>query len=209
MIDASRSEASEKPLSNTSTESGEKSTQNSTEPNANDADSKSNISYAQYRKLLDEKKKYESKAKEYEAAETSRKERELAEQGRFKELLDQKEKELGEAKRANEEQRRVQEDQLRFSSVIESLGVPIDRKWHVIVPYDQVKIKDDGTVDEVSLNAVVNSIKLNYPEIMRPHTSSLPKDSPSGGVKSKISKAAYMKLPLSEMRKWSHNDIED
>jgi len=178
---------------------------------ANPKTKNDSVSYDTYSKTLEEAKKAKARLKELEAAEQKRNEEELQKRGEFQELLKARESDLERLQSELSTVRRRELDRLKLSSVLDAAGGDIDPKWYQLIEYDAVQVSESGDIDRTSVARVVENFKKSYPEVLRnPNAPRLPGNAPQGsGSGNKISRAAWMKLPSAEMRKWKHDQIVD
>lgn len=167
------------------------------------------VSYEAYRKLLDEKKKLGLSLREKEESEKKRQEALLLEEGKLKEALELRDKELSEerSRRLALEERDAQAKKLH--AVIKGLGVgELEDKWYGVIGshIDDIKIDDDGQVDQKSVSDVVEGLKKTWPEMIKKPVSGMPQGSPPGGPQT-ITRSEWMKLSSKEMRKWLPHQI--
>lgn len=187
------------------------SSENSENSSGNEeSNSQNSVSYETHRKLLDEKKKAQARLKELEDAEKRRQEEALLNEGKLKEALELREKELKETREQlnlfNERERQAK----KLRAVIKGLGAgDLDDKWYTVIgqEIDGVAIDDDGNVDAGSVQKVVDGLKKNWPEMLRKPSAALPNGTPSGGP-AFISRAEWKKLSSKEMLKWRPDQIK-
>lgn len=175
---------------------------------ANDPTPKT-VSYETYLKTLNEAKKAKQKLTEIDAADKARSDAELARQGEYQKLVEQRDAELVATKNELTSLRQIQADQRKMASVLDLAGGDIDPKWYSLIPYDQVVINPDtGEVDKLSAAKVVAHLKKDFPEIIRmPNAPRLPSSAPQGT--GKITRSAWLDLPVAEMKKYKLDQITD
>lgn len=169
----------------------------------------STVSYETHRKLLSEKKKRDEELDalkkrlgEFESKEKERTEQELKQKEDFKSLLALRDKELQETKSRLTELTTQQVNALKLESFLSAIDGKIDRKYWGHIDLDKIKLNpDSGDVDEMSVTALVDQFKKEYPEIIKVgRAPGLPPNSPqpSGGP---LSYEQWLKLPLAEKKK--------
>ena len=167
------------------------------------------VSYDTHKKLLDEKKKIQSQLKEILDNEKKRKDDLLLEEGRLKEALELRDKELLEerSKRLVFENR--EKEARKLSAVIKGLGTSdIEDKWYNVISQhiDNIQIDDDGILDQKSILDVVDVLKKTWPEMIKRMPPGVPNGHPGGGP-STINYDDWMKLSSKEMMKWKPDQI--
>lgn len=168
------------------------------------------VSYETHRRLLDEKKKVQARLKELEDAEKRRNEEALLSEGKLKEALELREKELREAQARLDAVNERDKQAKKLRSVIKGLGVgDLDDKWYTVVgqELDGVVVDDDGNVDPASVQKVVDGLKKTWPEMVKRPAANLPNGTPPGGPAT-ITRAEWLKLSSKDMLKWRPDQIK-
>lgn len=168
------------------------------------------VSYETHRKLLDEKKKAQARLKELEDAEKRRNDEALLSEGKLKEALELREKELKEAQDKLNAVADRDRQAKKLRSVIKGLGAgDLEDKWYTVIgqEIDEVVVDDEGNVDPTSVQKVVEGLKKNWPEMIKKPSANLPNGTPAGGPQT-ISRAEWMKLSSKEMLKWRPEQIK-
>jgi DNA gyrase/topoisomerase IV subunit A len=149
------------------------------------------VAYESYQKLLDEKKRAQEKLEEFEKLEKERAEKLLAEQGKFQELLDAKEKELKSLKDDTLKTKMTfgkKTFESETKAVALSMGVnpeAID-DFIKVGDWSEVKVNDDFTIDQEQIKASIAKMQQLKPFYFQKNVSA-PKDihvagsSPVGG----------------------------
>lgn len=132
------------------------------------------VKYDTYRKVLGEKKKYQSELEamrkeldEIREREAAEQERELKEQNKWQEIAERKEQEAKElaAKIQTFQEREV--DSRKLEAVLKGVGEEIPSKFWGLIKLDSVGYDAEaGEFDESSLNAEIQRIKNDMPEII-------------------------------------------
>jgi hypothetical protein len=151
------------------------------------------VEYATHRKLLGEKKilqeKYSTnlaRLAELEESEKAREESSLRDQNKYKELLEQKEKELEESKNRLSLVEKDRSDSYKLSSFLTNMGgSKIDSQYFSLIPLDDICIDETGEVDQQSVIEAVNKFKVSHPRLVVDPKKDLPANkigSKSGGL---------------------------
>lgn len=164
-----------------------------------------------HRKLLDEKKKAQAKLDEYIAKEKEREEADAKKRGDFDTILKAREEELQSEKAKRLELESTLTQGRKLSAVIDALGGSVDPRWYKLIDISNVAINpDSGEVDTLTVAKVAESLKREWPEMLRP-ASKLPANAPQGleGGAGKISRSEWLKLSAKEMMKWKPDQIAE
>ena len=168
-------------------------------------------SYESYRRVLSEKKAEASKRRELEqrlaeidAERESQREADLREQGKFKDLLTQKEQEFSKLQGELNSYKKTIDNSFKFNAIKKTLGAEIDYKWADFLEvkgiYDQVEMDENRRPDELSVTNVCDYIRKEFPEmIVQRRQGALPNDAPQGS--GKLSYEDWLALPSEEMKK--------
>ena len=136
--------------------------------------SKDSVQYETYRKVLSEKKRRDEELaearrelEEIRARDKANQERELIEQNKWQEYAKAKEEE---AKAAIARVKSYEEREIasrKLDRVLSGVGDPIDSKFWGLINIDSVSYNpESGEFDETSLNAEIQRIKTQMPEII-------------------------------------------
>lgn len=146
------------------------------------------IAYETHKKLLNQRKSDQEKMRtleqqlnEFTTAQKTNEEKMLAEQGKFKELADQRTAELEEARRENANYKSSFDKAIKLSAFRDQLGGTVDNSaYYDFVNTDEIIVDPDtGAVDMGSVEAVVNQFKQSHSKLYTPKVSrSLPNDAP-------------------------------
>lgn len=164
-----------------------------------------------HRKLLDEKKKTQAKLEAYEAKEKEREEADAKKRGDYEAILKAREEELQSERSKRLEIEGTLTQGRKLSAVIDALGGSVDPRWYKLIDISNVAINpDSGEVDAMTVAKVAESLKREWPEMLRA-TSKLPANAPQGleGGSGKISRSEWLKLSGKEMMKWKPDQIAD
>ena len=172
-----------------------------------------------YRRTVGEAKKERAKRREleqrlaeFEAERDAEKEAKLAEQGKYKELLDAEKKKFLELQSKYETTERTINNSFKFNALKKALGADIDYKWADYLEakgvYDQIELDEYRRPDETSLAKASEYIRKEYPELIaKPMTKGdLPNQSPIGSQGS-ISLEQWKKLPTLKEKKERMKDV--
>lgn len=180
-------------------------------PNPVDNEPKDNsksVSYESHRKLLDEKKKLAEQLKSIQDTQKAEQEAKLIEDGKLKEALELKEKELKEQIDKNLAFENRHKQAKKLSAIMKGMGTQIDDKWLSVIQdkIDNVSFLEDGSVDKKTVESTVNDLKKQWPEMIETSTPKMPNGKPSG-TPSTITRSEWLKLSSSEMMKWKPDQI--
>lgn len=152
------------------------------------------IAYETHKKLLNQRKgdqeklrNLEQQLNEFITAKKTSEEQMLAEQGKFKELADQRTRELEEARQENANYKSSFDKAVKLSAFRDQLGGTVDNSaYYDFVKTDEIVVDPDtGVIDLASVEAVVNQFKQSHSKLYTPRVSkSLPNDAPSTNVPS-------------------------
>jgi hypothetical protein len=169
-------------------------------------------SFETYRKTVSEAKKERAKRRELEqrlaefkAERQAEEQAKLAEQGKYKELLEAEKKKYAELQSKYEKTERTINNSFKFNALKKALNAEIDYKWADYLEakgiYDQIELDDNRRADEMSLAKVSEFIRKEYPEIIAKPMSKgdLPNQSPVGSSGT-ISYEEWQKLPLKDKK---------
>lgn len=179
-------------------------------PDPNPAPKDESVALATHQKLLGEKKKVSAEnaklAEELEAFRKKEKEAEISRlesEGKYKEALGLKEKELdGEKVRYQKLNKSVLDGQ-KLSSFLEAVKGDVASKYWGLIDLDSIGLDSDGNVDKDSVNRAAVSFNEQYGNeiITKPGNPNLPNIAPSTGVVGNpITYEVWKKLPSKEMR---------
>ena len=103
----------------------------------------------------------------------------LEEQGRWEELYKQAQDKLTTLQSERDQERNRFVEYHKRNSVLQKLGGFKRDEYNKFVDIENVKLRDDGSIDEDSISAEIDRIKQNYPELIKTSSpTSLPKDAP-------------------------------
>jgi small-conductance mechanosensitive channel len=172
-----------------------------------DETTEKSVSFDTHRKLLGEKKTVQEKARALEAElEKLRQEKadaekkKLEEEGRWKELAEAKDKELEQERQKNQAILNDLNDARKKTALLKAINGQVPANFHQLLPLDQVKVGEDGRVDEASVKAAAQLFEKEYHlAIIRDGVKTPPSDPARGGGK-KLTKAEWEALPVKEMK---------
>jgi hypothetical protein len=171
--------------------------------------SKDSVSYETHRKLLDEKKKIQAKLDQVETDRKAAEEAELVRKGELQKLLDLEKKRAAdlEAQVKAQEERTLQSKKL--SAIVKGLNVPVEQKWLSVLGghLDEVIVNDTGEIEQMSVTAVVENLKKEWPEMLKRPAAGMPNGAPQGNGATTITRADWLNLPSKEMTKWKPEQI--
>ncbi len=147
------------------------------------------ISYEVHRKLLGQRKTDQAKMKDLEAKinsfvteKTQNEEKKLAEQGEYKKLVENRDAEIARLNSENNEYKTSFDKAIKLSAFRDRLGGTVDNsQYYDFVNVDNIVIDpESGTVDDASVEMVVNEFKQNHSKLFTPKGGKvLPSDAPS------------------------------
>lgn len=147
------------------------------------------VKYETYKKVLSEKKRRDEQVKaledqlaEIKAADDAKKEGELADQNKWKEIADLRTEELGKLKGELNTLTTQQQQALKLDAFLGSLDAKLPKAYWRLVDLNSVKINPDtNEVDDMSVSSAVELFRKSYPEVLLAKaTATLPTNAPSG-----------------------------
>lgn len=182
------------------------------EDDANTTEQPSGPSIETYRRTVGEAKKERAKRRELEqrlaeieAERSAEDEAKLAEQGKYKELLEAEKAKFLELQSKYENTEKTINNSFKFNALKKALGADIDYKWADYLDakgiYDQIELDENRRPDEMSLAKASEYIRKEYPELIaKPMTKGdLPNQSPQAGET--LSYEKWLELPPDQMKK--------
>lgn len=169
------------------------------------------VSHETYLKTLAEAKNAKKRLKELEDAEKVRTEKEMADRGEYQKLLSQRDEELKKIRDEMADFQRTETNRQKLAGVLGLSEGNLDSKWYGLIDYEAVVIDPaTGKADPLSVAKVWEDFKKRFPEaIPNPHVPRLPNTAPQGSGVGKIKRSEWSKLPITEMKKWKFDQIED
>lgn len=169
----------------------ETSVSNATESVSNESETKpETINYDTHKKLLNQRKSDQEKMRnmeqqlnEFMQAQKANEENKLKEQGKFQELVIEREKEIADLKNENINYKTSFDKAVKLSAFREQLGGTVDNSsYYDFVNVDEIVLDPDtGVVDNSSVESVVNQFKQTHSKLYTPKVSkALPNDAPRG-----------------------------
>jgi len=158
--------------------------------------------------LMTEKKNASKRAQDAETWKNERevrdketKDAELKKQGKFKEALDEKEKELAGLKDQVAEGKKQRVDSRKLSHFLDGLEGDLKKSYWNLVDIDSIKVDDDGQPMADSVKAAIDKFRVDYPEIIGKKAGpGMNPGDPKPPGSGKISHETWKKLPLKEMK---------
>lgn len=163
------------------------------------------------RKLLEEKKKVQQERDALLAEKRARDEEEARKRGDFETLIKTREAELAKEVEKRKSLEETFERGQKLSAVVEALGGNLEPKWYKLIDVSRVPLNPEtGEVDKMAVASLVESLKREWPEMVR-SKGSLPANAPQGinGGSGTISRAEWMKLSYAKMREYKPEQIID
>jgi hypothetical protein len=173
-------------------------------PDDKDPDS---VPYTKYRELLDEKKKTQTKLKEFLDKENADREARLKEEGKFTEILAEERKQKEELAQRVQSFENLQKNGRKLNAFLKAAGTDLDEKWVPLVDLEKIQFKE-GTeeVDKLSVNSALDNFKKTWPEAFKTKGPNMPPPSAPNGS-GFISYSDWLKLPAKEMKKYNITQI--
>jgi hypothetical protein len=137
---------------------------------------KSKIDYEKYRALLDEKKKTQAERDELASKMRVIEESKLAEEKRYKELFETREKELADLRAGVEKERANAVNSKKLQAFSSATG--IRDSFFSLVDLDKLIVESDGSINKASLEDYVAQFKKAYPELIASAKKGLPEKAP-------------------------------
>jgi hypothetical protein len=168
------------------------------------------VSIESYRKLLDEKKKFQKKLEEHERAAKERSETELREKERFKELSDEYKKQADEFKTKFESSEREKQDFKKMGALLRNMSGEVPQQYWGLIDLDKITIDDTtGAPDEVSVKKAARDFEKLYPEVIKTKAPKpgMPNDAPRTG--GKLTYDEWLKLDYKDQLKRQKDVVLD
>lgn len=160
------------------------------------------VNYQTYQKLLSEKKKLQEEHERLKNEAETRRQQELKEQEKFKELYEQTAEENKKLSEKVEAHTQRWQNAVKLSAFTDALGDKrIDSKYSGFIDTTNILINPEtNEVDQVSVQKEVQRVINEYPEIVKSTaTGNLPNESPNS--KGSLTEEQWRKLPAAEMKK--------
>lgn len=144
----------------------------------------------------------EQRLNDIEAQKKLDEENRLKEQGKFKDVAEQKQKEIDALKAENEATKKQIEDSRKLSAFLETIDGDLKRNYWSLVDLDSIKLDDQGRPTEETLSEAAKNFQTQYPEIIGQKGG--PNLQNGGGEPPKnktITYEEWKKLPAKEMGK--------
>lgn len=165
------------------------------------------VAYDSYKKVLTEKKKFQSRLEELEAKMREKEEGELKSQQKWQDYAKLKETEASELKTKLEEIQTNITESTKMQSLLNSIKGEVPQKfWPNLQGYLEKVVLDPETnmPDQLSLEKAAKQFEADYPEcIKKAGGPRLPNDAPSSGAGT-LTYEQWRNLPLAEMKKRQH-----
>jgi hypothetical protein len=169
---------------------------------------KGTVAYETYQKVLDEAKAAKKKVAEFEKAKRDAEETSLKEQGNYKKILEEREKELQETKDKLSGLDKKISDSRKMNAFLGAIGGDVPKQYWPLVDLEDVAVNPEtGMPDESSVKRAAEKFEKDFPDVIkRPSKSKLPNEAPRGGG-TKLSYEAWLKLPLKDQLE-RMNDVD-
>lgn len=146
------------------------------------------IAYETHKKLLSQRKSDQEKMRgleqqlnDFVSAQRTSEENKLKEQGQYKELVDQREKEIESLRQENVNYKSSFDKAIKLSAFRDQLGGTVDNSsYYDFVNVDEIVLDaESGVIDMASVEQVVNQFKQTHSKLYTPRASkALPNDAP-------------------------------
>jgi hypothetical protein len=168
-----------------------------TDPNP--APPKGTVAYDTYKKAVDEAKAAKAKVAEFEKAKRESEEAALKEQGNYKKILEEREKELKETREKLSGTEKKISDSRKMNAFLGSIAGDVPKQYWSLIDLDDVAVDPEtGMPDESSVKRAADKFEKEYGEVIKkPSKGKLPNDAPKGGS-AKLTYDAWLKLPVKE-----------
>jgi len=167
----------------------------------NQSSEQERVDYAKYRELLDEKKKEQKKAREYEAKLKEVEEGKLVEQQRYKELFEARDTELNTLKSELEAKSRSELERMKRDALIREVGGLRRDEYAKFIDMDKIILESDGNLNSESVKEYAKEFKKNFAELIRER--SMPSQTPDKAPE--VSEPSFNSLSSEEMLKRMKN----
>lgn len=165
------------------------------------------VDYDTYLKAVNQEKNAKARLKEtedklakYEAARKEEEETKLKQQGEYKKLLGQRDKQLQDLEESNKQLKKSMLDSVKLSKVIEKIGGRVKRNEYLNfidvdkIPYDE----ETKSFDDEMIKSVASDFVKSYTELIDFKTGKLPSDAASAAET--LSYDEWRKLPLKDKK---------
>lgn len=166
------------------------------------------VNYETHKRLLDEKKKAQQELEILRQEKKARDDEDAKKRGDYEQIIKSREEDL--------QRERAEKQQLKDSiaygrkmnAVVDALGGALDSKWYKLIDVDSVVVHPEtGEVDPSSVAKVAETLKKEWPEMLKVAPAGLPSAAPMGT--GGITRSEWLKLPPSEMKKYKLHQILD
>lgn len=162
------------------------------------------VSRKAYDKALTEKRNAMKRLKELEDAETARREKELEDEGNFREIIANREKRIeeleGQVSTLNDTFTRGAKLDAFLNLVKTDYAADIKETYWGLVNLEKIAVNpDNGQPDPATVKTVVDEFVNKYPETLRKKNGgNPPPGNPPGGTGGKLAYSDWLKLPYKE-----------
>ena len=155
------------------------------------------VAYATYKKVLSETKNFKAKLSdkdsklqeanaklaEYEAAEEAKRVEEEKARGNFDKLIAEKEEKIKSLEGDLQSNIEQTNNFVKTNAFLSNLDGKLDSQYYGHIPLSDIKIDDDGSIDQESLTRAVSSFKESHPRLIVTRKADIPntKTGSSGG----------------------------
>lgn len=165
------------------------------------------VKYESFQKVLNEKKNVaerlkatEARLAEYERQNKESEERKLKEQGEYKKLLEQRDRELEEIRGSKSELERTILDSMKYQAVLDKIGGKLKHRDYMShIDVDRVSFDPETkALDFNTVESVANDFLKTHSHLVSFPNAKLPQDAPQAAES--ISYEQWLKLPAREMK---------
>jgi len=174
------------------------------------------VKYSSYKKVLNEKKALGdkhadalAKLADYEAKDRDIQQQMLIDEKNFGEVLTVKDQELERLSNELNESRRNEQDYRKMTGFLSGLGTSkLESKYYSLVPLDEIKLEDDGTIDQSSLIETVAKFKTDHSRLIVDQRNDLPPHKVGDSTGKKLSVKEWKALASSKEMKDRYNEVD-
>lgn len=174
------------------------------------------VKYSTYKKTLSEVKAIKERHREameklaqYETRDKELSEQKLIEEKKFSEVIQSKEQRLLELSGELEQSKRNEQDFRKMTSFLSGLGSSkLESKYYQLVPLDDIKLNDDGAIDQESLIDTVNKFKAEHNRLVVNPRNDLPPNKVGDSTGKRLSVAEWKSLASSKEMKERYKEVD-
>jgi hypothetical protein len=151
----------------------------------NQPGAKNSVAYETYQKVLDEAKAAKKRLSEFEKAKRDAEEAKLKQDGEYKTLLEQREQELAEERKAKTELETKISDGRKLNAFLGAMTGEVPKQYWSLIDLENVAMDPaTGQPDPASVKRAAEKFEKEYSDVVkRPNKSRLPSGTPGGSDK--------------------------